>query len=367
MENNSKPDMIFEFSSLLNKELLSPPPSPKTTDEEITSPSIESRPVSPEEYVIDIDGHMEKNTEENADVDCSVEQSNGANRATLSEDGTEVCAEATSFASYADEGANRATLSEDGTEVCAEANADEGANAEDEPGSKEPYEPGSKEPYEPGSKEPLEADSKEPYEAEPPKCLIMTQNADLIKKSDFFDVLTLDPKPSKWQSVLRYLKSTKVWESYKYLWIVDSNVIFTDDQIYTFFNTISSIKSGIFQPSTVVSAEHPSIHNYPMLLHDQECSMSLKPVKFIENKIPCFTTDIVKESLLPFLTQNEKFLHSGWGIDMWWATKHAKSLYVVNDVQVMNNIPPSLVDKKTGAKEMIHFIRKFKLSVNVLK
>lgn len=289
MENKSKPDMVFEFSSLLNKELLSPPSTPTTSETEEPqndiSPDNTSRPVSPEEYVIDIEEHMEK------------EKREGVKPATLSEE----------------------------TEVCAE-----------------PLTP-----------------------PEPPKCLIMTQNVDL-KNSDCYDVLTLFPKPSKWQSVLRYLRSTKDWESYKYLWIIDSNVAFTDDQISTFFKNISSIETGIFQPSVLVSTEHPSIHNYPALLHDQECSMALKPVKFIENKIPCFTTDIVKESLLPFLIQNEKFLHSGWGIDMWWATKHSKRLYVVNDVQVVNNIPPTLVDKKTGAKEMIHFIRKYKLSVNVL-
>lgn len=332
MENKSKPDMVFEFSSLLNKELLSPPSTPTKKEEpqnDITPDNNTSRPVSPEEYVIDIEEHMEKRrgdeyVEQINEADCSTEQSYEADCSTEK--------------SYADVGANEPTLSL--TEVCAEASSF-ASNAEaNEPG-------------------------EQLTPPEPLKCLIMTQNVDL-KKSDCYDVLTLASKPSKWQSVLRYLKSTKDWESYKYLWIIDSNVAFTDDQISTFFKSISSIETGIFQPSVLVSTEHPSIHNYPVLLHDQECSMALKPVKFIENKIPCFTTDIVKESLLPFLIQNEKFIHSGWGIDMWWATKHSKRLYVVNDVQVVNNIPPTLVDKKTGAKEMIHFIRKYKLSVNVL-
>ena len=364
MENKSKPDMVFEFSSLLNKELLSSPSTPTNEEQQNDiTPDNTSRPVSPEEYVIDIEEHMEKKRGD----ESSDEQINEANEPDEPGD-----AEDSSLASnepdepvdspyepdcsvehsYADVGANEPTLS--GTEVCTDVGANAEANAE---ANEQDY--SVEQSYaDVGANEPVTP-------TEPQKCLIMTQNVDL-KKSYCYDVLTLDSKPSKWQSVLRYLKSTKDWESYKYLWIIDSNVAFTDDQICTFLKNVSSIETGIFQPSVLVSTEHPSIHNYPVLLHDQECSMALKPVKFIENKIPCFTTDIVKESVLPFLIQNEKFLHSGWGIDMWWATKHPNTLYVVNDVQVVNNIPPNLIDKKTGAKEMIHFIRKYKLSVNVL-
>ena len=164
----------------------------------------------------------------------------------------------------------------------------------------------------------------------------------------------------KWLSVLTYLNNNESWKNYKFIWIPDCNINISNDNIVKFLQITESLNQDITQPSVKKSSDS-SIYTHDVLL--RQTNDESRKACFIENKMPCFKVDFIKNSLISFLNTNDKYITSGWGIDLWWSN-HSKQLSVIDMIEVEDTSLST--NKSVGSKEMKYLIKKYKLKLSIL-
>ena len=175
------------------------------------------------------------------------------------------------------------------------------------------------------------------------------------------DIFLIESKTnqSKWKNVCWFLENHDMWKQYEYIWIPDSNVRVTQEEITRFVNTVYDNSVTIGQPS-LINKKKCYVHK--VLLH--KLRSKVRRTCFVENKLVCFKRSFVEEHLLDFLKANKEHLETGWGIDLWWSFIHAdEGLYVVDAVRV-ENVKNNVCDK-LGVAEMKHFVSKYAIKLRI--
>ena len=168
-------------------------------------------------------------------------------------------------------------------------------------------------------------------------------------------------KQSKWKNVCWFLENHDMWKQYEHIWIPDSNVSVTQEDITRFVNTIHDNSVTIGQPSLI---NNKKCYIHKVLIHKPRSHF--RKTHFVENKLVCFKRSFVEEHLLEFLKANREHLETGWGIDMWWSYMHGnKGLYVLDSVKVENVKNDDPLCDKVGKTEMKHFVSKYAIKLRI--
>ena len=167
---------------------------------------------------------------------------------------------------------------------------------------------------------------------------------------------------SKWENILWFLGNYNIWKKYEFLWFPDDNINISEKDIMTYLNIVNENKIKISQPSIYKSGKNKS-HVHKVLLHNPK--KSFRKSHFIENKLVCFKRSYVEDKLLPFLKQNENYLQSGWGLDIWWSENNKDSMYIVDKVKVEIVVEENTKLYDKGFVEMKHYISKYKLRLKI--
>ena len=85
---------------------------------------------------------------------------------------------------------------------------------------------------------------------------------------------------------------------------------------------------------------------------------------FVESKLVCFKRSYIESTLYPFLIENNEYLKSGWGIDIWWSYFNKNDLYIVDKIKIEEKIRSKL-DNNKGFIEMKNYISKYKLKLKI--
>ena len=207
---------------------------------------------------------------------------------------------------------------------------------------------------------------------EPSKFLIVV-NYDKTKtsfpiKNMKADIFTIEnnkyttTRKSKWENILWFLSNYSIWKKYEYLWFPDDNIRITEEEIMTYLNIVDENEMKISQPSIYKSVKNKS-HVHKVLLHNSR--QSFRKSHFIENKLVCFKRTYVEDELVPFLKQNEDWLQSGWGLDIWWSSTNKNSMYIVDKIKVETIEEENSKKNDKGFAEMKHYITKYKLRLKI--
>jgi hypothetical protein len=188
-----------------------------------------------------------------------------------------------------------------------------------------------------------------------------------IKNNQDTYIINCDPKnmyitdkstfriANKWENILWFLETNKIWENYEYIWFPDDYVTITIDDIDKLKNIVQSNNLHISQPSL-----NPTTTISHKVLQ-QSGNNVIKNTSFIESQMPCFSKVFLKETLLPFLKDNKENLSSGWGIDMWWSQHFPKLLYLVNAISVDIINKGEEINQTNGSNDKNHYLKKYKL------
>ena len=152
------------------------------------------------------------------------------------------------------------------------------------------------------------------------------------------------------------------WKKYEYLWFPDDNITITEEEIMTYLNIVYENEMKISQPSIHKSSKNKS-YVHKVLLHNPK--QSFRRSHFIENKLVCFERTYVESELLPFLKQNEDYLQSGWGLDIWWSVNNKNNMYIVDKIKIESSEEENTKNNKKGFVEMKHYISKYKLRLKI--
>ena len=166
---------------------------------------------------------------------------------------------------------------------------------------------------------------------------------------------------SKWENILWFLSNYNIWKNYEYLWFPDDDITITEEEIMTYLNIVEENDMKISQPSIYKSAKNKS-YIHKVLLHNPK--ESFRKSHFIENKLVCFKRTCVEDEILPFLKQNEDFLHTGWGLDIWWSNNNQNQMYIVDKIKIETG-KVDMKDNNKGFAEMKHFVTKYKLKLKI--
>ena len=165
---------------------------------------------------------------------------------------------------------------------------------------------------------------------------------------------------TKWENILWFLSNYTIWKKYEYLWFPNDDINITEGEIITYLRIVDENKMKISQPSVYKSPKNKN-HVHKVLLHNPK--QTFRKTHFVENKLVCFERTFVEKELLPFLKENEGYLKTGWGLDIWWSNNNKNKMYIVDQIKIEMNKEDNA--KTEGFAEMKHYVSKYKLRLKI--
>ena len=150
-----------------------------------------------------------------------------------------------------------------------------------------------------------------------------------------------------------------LWDDYMYMWFPDESIAMDEGTAKKYLDLVTTKSFFISQPSVDLSCRNLT---HKVLLTDKK--QLFRRSGFVGIDAPCFHTEFVKSSLLPFLQENRYSLKSGWGLDMWWSQLNRNDLYIVDTVS-MHLQPPKREIGQIGIQEKDRIVKKYNLKSKI--